>query len=507
MPKPPTPEKLREEIGEFLRGKYGPEIAVANVDLGAPHEGTHTTPDSTGIDQIDFRLKPTELESYLRDYVMHQDNAVEILATKICTHFHRRRWEMIHPEDEVAIGRIKSNVLMIGPTGVGKTYLVKLIAQKLGVPFVKGDATKFSETGYVGGDVDDLVRDLVREAHGDAKLAEYGIIYVDEIDKIASAGNVHGPDVSRTGVQRALLKLMEDTEVDLRVPHDLASQMEAMMETQRSGKAERKKISTRNMLFIVSGAFGGLADIIRRRLAKGTMGFKRGAEIPSSDEEILRRVTTQDLLEYGFESEFVGRLPVVVQLNELDETALFDVLKNPHSAVVQGKKRDFAAYGIELEFEDDALKEIAHRAAQEGIGARGLLAVTERTLVRFEKLLPISSIKRLVVTRELVQNPGQVACTLLTDEIISDFQRRFLEKTGLVLEISAESRAWIKLNLPSDLQQMAGQLAEMFKNYEYGMKLANQASLRVTPQVLKAPDAFLDKLIKKAYEGRRKDES
>ena len=507
MNKPPSPEQLREEIGEFLRTKYGNEVGVANVDLGAPHEGTHTESKGDSIEQIDFRLKPTELEAYLLDYVMHQNEAVEILSTKICTHFHRRRWEMRHNDDETSVGRIKSNVLMIGPTGVGKTYLVKLIAKKLGVPFVKGDATKFSETGYVGGDVDDLVRELVREAHGDIKLAEYGIIYVDEIDKIASAGNVHGPDVSRTGVQRALLKLMEDTDVDLRVPHDLASQMEAVMETQRSGKAERKKVSTRNMLFIVSGAFSGLPDIIRRRLSKGSMGFKRMDEIPAQDEEVLKRVTTQDLIEYGFESEFIGRLPVVAQLNELNEVALFDVLRNPHSAVTQGKKRDFAAYDIELEFEDCALQEIAHRAAREGIGARGLLSVTEKALVRFEKLMPISTLKKLKVTRELIQNPEAVANQVLSEETIIAFQRSFLERTGLILEIPDESKAWIKENLPADIQKMSAQLNEMFKNYEYGMKLANQQNLRVTPQLLGSPDTYLDKMIKEAYEKKPKEEN
>ena len=221
MTNPPGREKLREEISEFLRNKYGNTVAVADVDLNIPHEGTETT-SGTVMDRIDFQLKPTELESYLRQFVLHQDEAVEILATKICTHFHRRKWEMDHPDHEPAVGRIKSNILMIGPTGVGKTYLVKLIADKIGVPFIKGDATKFSETGYVGGDVEDLVRSLVQEAGGDIQLAEYGIIYVDEIDKIASSGSTWGPDVSRTGVQRALLKLMEDTDVDLRTPHDLA---------------------------------------------------------------------------------------------------------------------------------------------------------------------------------------------------------------------------------------------------------------------------------------------
>ena len=202
---PPSPDKIREEISEFLHEKYGNDIAIADVDVNAPHEGTTAHSDKPALEDIDFKLKPMELETYLQQYVVHQDEAVEVLATKICTHFHRRRLEFENPSKEPTVGQIKSNILMIGPTGVGKTYIIKLIADKIGVPFVKGDATKFSETGYVGGDVDDLIRDLVREADGEIKLAEYGIVYVDEIDKIAASGSMHGPDVSRTGVQRALL--------------------------------------------------------------------------------------------------------------------------------------------------------------------------------------------------------------------------------------------------------------------------------------------------------------
>jgi len=499
---PPNPEKIREEVGEFLRERYGENVAVAEYDLGAPHEGTETKNRDAGIDGIDFTLRPTELEAYLKQYVVHQSEAVEILATKICTHFHRRKYESENPSGEPSVGRIKSNILMIGPTGVGKTYIVKLIADKIGVPFVKGDATKFSETGYVGGDVDDLVRDLVREAGGEIALAEYGIIYIDEIDKIAGSGNSWGPDVSRTGVQRALLKLMEDTDVDLRTPHDLASQMEAVMETQRRGKAVRKKVSTRNMLFIMSGAFAGLPDIIRRRLSKGTMGFSRGEEIPTVDEELLKRVTTTDLIQYGFESEFVGRLPVVAQLTELNEGALYDVLRNPHSAVIQGKKRDFAAYGIELDFTEESLREIARRAHSLGIGARGLTSIVERALIKFEKLLPASTIRKLTVTNELLNNPEQVAEDLLITDAINTFQRGFLEKHGLILEMPQASQQWIRANLEREPVKLVYRLQQMFTNYEYGMKLAGRQNLEVTPDVLANPEQFLDAMIKKAYAER-----
>ncbi len=503
MSKPINPEKMQEEFAEFFRSKYGSDTPVPEMDLGAPHDGVPTSKDASE-ETIDFDLKPTELEAFLRQYVVHQDEAIEILATKICTHFHRRKYESAHPPDEMDLGHIKANILMIGPTGVGKTYIVKLIAKRLGVPFVKGDATKFSETGYVGGDAEDLVRELVREASGNIKLAEYGIIYVDEIDKIASSGSSWGPDVSRSGVQRALLKLMEDTDVDLRVPHDLAAQMEAVIETQRTGKAERKKVNTQNILFVVSGAFSGLPEIVRKRLSRGSMGFGNEPISGRSTEALFRRVSTSDLVEYGFESEFVGRLPVIAQLHELDAEALYDILKNPNSAVIQGKQRDFAAYGIKLEFTDEALREIARRAHKTGIGARGLLTVTEGVLMRFEKLLPSSSIKELLVTREMVDEPQKKVAELFFEQSFLDFQRKFLESSGVTLEFPEKSRQWLREQTGGDPEKTAKFLRDALNNYEYGLKLAGKNSLKITPELLKDPEGYLDTMVKQAYAAKEK---
>jgi endopeptidase Clp ATP-binding regulatory subunit ClpX len=303
------------------------------------------------------------------------------------------------------VGEIKNNIIMIGPTGVGKTFLVKLIAGKIGVPFVKGDATKFSETGYVGGDVEDLVRDLVYEAKGDIELAQYGIIYLDEVDKIAASPNLIGPDVSRSGVQRALLKPMEETEVELKVPHDPVAQMEAIMEFQKTGKREKKKINTKHILFIMSGAFNGLEEIIKKRLNRQGIGF--GAEIKSKDEraENLQQIKAEDFIQYGFESEFIGRLPVVTVFEHLEVEDLYNILRNPKSPIIIGKKRDFKAYGIDLQFEDEALHRIAENAFQERTGARGLVSAAERVLLKFEHTLPSTAIRHLVVTRAMVDNP------------------------------------------------------------------------------------------------------
>jgi len=414
----PSQKDLEKEISEYLAKKYGGKVkVVSHMNFsGSPdqEESDHSVSGTTPSSTHNFNINPEELEEYLHRYVIKQDEAKAILATKVCTHFRRISYMSRRSSDRLPVGGIKNNILLMGPTGVGKTYLVKLIAAKLGVPFVKGDATKFSETGYVGGDVEDLVRDLVKEAGGDIEKAQYGIIYIDEIDKIASSGSFQGPDVSRAGVQRALLKPLEETEVDLKVAHDPIAQLEAIEQFRKTGKREKRTINTKHILFIVSGAFNGLSDIIKKRLSRQGIGF--GADLDLADqEEWLKHVKPQDLVEYGFENEFIGRLPVIARLHSLEEEDLFQILKNPNSNVIISKKQDFRAYGIDLRFEDDALRLLAHQAYQEGTGARALVSVLERALLPFEKRLPSTDIDFLVVTRELVQDPAGELERLMAD--------------------------------------------------------------------------------------------
>ncbi len=405
-------KEIQKDLSDYLTKKYGrriqfagfgpiPEPAGEKVEEGEKEK-------QPGLSAIHFDMKPQELKAYLDEYLVKQDDAKEVLATKVCTHFNRIKMFEMHRKykQQESVGEIKNNIIMIGPTGVGKTFLVKLIARKIGVPFVKGDATKFSETGYVGGDVEDLVRDLVYEAKGNIELAQYGIIYLDEVDKIAASPNLVGPDVSRSGVQRALLKPMEETEVELKVPHDPVSQMEALMEFQKTGKREKKKINTKNILFIMSGAFNGLDEMVKKRLNRQGIGF--GAEIRSKDEKMqyLKKVKAEDLIEYGFESEFIGRLPVVTVFEHLEVEDLYKILRSPKSPIVMGKKRDFKAYNIHLQFEDEALRRIAENASQERTGARGLVSAVERVLLKFEHTLPSTNIRHLVVTRAMVDNPA-----------------------------------------------------------------------------------------------------
>jgi len=384
----PSPKEIEKEIGEFLAKKFGGEVKIISP-LDFPQEISpekiKAPPRKEG--KINFDLKPEELVSYLDQYIVRQDEAKAVLATKICTHFNRiKRAQASDPDvTHDMVGRIKNNVLMIGPTGVGKTYMVRLIAKKIGVPFVKGDATKFSETGYVGGDVEDLVRDLVREADGDIDLAQYGIIYIDEVDKISSSHHFIGADVSRTGVQRALLKPMEETEVELKVPHDPISMIQELERFRKTGKRDKRTINSKNILFIVSGAFDGLNEIIGKRLSKQRIGF--GAQVAKTHEQsnLLKYVKSEDLIEFGFESEFIGRLPVHAVLERLTENDLFEILKNPNNPVILGKKLDFAAYGIDIKFEDAVLWMLAKNAFTENTGARGLVSAIEKILLLFEK--------------------------------------------------------------------------------------------------------------------------
>jgi ATP-dependent Clp protease ATP-binding subunit ClpX len=457
----PDQQELEKELSDYLSKKYGNRIKIISPFL-FPKGQEDMTDDLSGDEKegsSGFDMLPEELEAYLDTFVVKQKDAKAVLATKICTHFNRVNYlkKFAGKKKSVGVGMIKNNVLMIGPTGVGKTYMVKLIAQRLGVPLVKGDATKFSETGYVGGDVEDLVRDLLYEANDDIELAQNGIIYIDEIDKIASAANIIGHDVSRTGVQRALLKPMEETDVDLKVPHDAVSQIQAIEQFRRTGKKEKRIVNTKNILFIMSGAFADLAEIIKKRLQKQGIGFEADVQSTEVPWEVLKQVTARDLVEFGFETEFVGRLPVIVVFDELTKEDFVEILKNPNNPIIVSKRQDFKSYGIDIKFEEAALVKIAEIAARERTGARGLVSAIEKVLIPFEKHLPSTDIKKLLVTGELVDDPQTALKKLLecsdSPELCAEFEDMHKKELEEIIEFITSRE--------NDFKQLSG--LEMYR--------------------------------------------
>jgi len=349
-----------------------------------------------------FSLKPADIARHLNRFVIGQNEAKKVLGVALCDHFQHVRLTL---EGKEAPFYQKQNVLLLGPTGVGKTHLIRSAADLIGVPFVKADATKFSETGYVGGDVDDLVRDLIRRAGGDIKRASHGIIYLDEVDKLAGSSEGGGRDVSGRGVQTNLLKLMEDGDVPVLSPNDVTGQLQSAMSAARGNTPGMPDtISTRHILFIASGAFVGIDQIIRDRLTSPQLAL----------EKAHAQISTADFIRFGLEPEFVGRLPVRVACHALDEDDLFHVLSRSESSLLHQYERSFAAYGINLRFQPEALRRLAALARDEKTGARGLMTVLERTFRDLKFRLPSTKIRSLNITPETIENPAAALKKLLS---------------------------------------------------------------------------------------------